>query len=148
MKSIGKLFRFVKYSKYKPLLIRAFFLSARYRRMILKYSDQTTELQKRFGVEGQESPDKEPLEVYRYAHRVAYAVNTICSRTAWESKCLVRALVAQRLLKRKKINSTLYLGCKMGENKMLAHAWIRCGEMYVSGGDGEGYGMVAKFTAF
>ncbi|MGN0473400.1 MAG: lasso peptide biosynthesis B2 protein [Lachnospiraceae bacterium] len=146
---MGKLFRFIKYSKYKPLMVRAFFLSAKYRRLILKYGDnRARELQKRFGIEGQESPEKEDIEVYRYAHRVSYAVDHICSRTTWESKCLVRALVAQNLLKRKNINSTLYLGCKMEEDKMVAHAWIRCGEMFVSGGHGEGYGMVAKFVAF
>jgi len=29
--------------------------------------------------------------------------------------------------------------------KMIAHSWLRCGKMYVMGGNGEGYGVVAKF---
>ena len=41
----------------------------------------------------------------------------------------------------------MYLGCKMNEGKMVAHAWLRCGAMYVTGGDGvaNGYAVVDKF---
>lgn len=39
----------------------------------------------------------------------------------------------------------MYLGCKLEEGKMVAHAWIRCGRMYVSGGSGEDYSVVDKF---
>ena len=31
---------------------------------------------------------------------------------------------------------------------MIAHAWLRCGQIYVTGGDGQGYAVVAKFKAF
>ena len=58
---------------------------------------------------------------------------------------LVRALAAQRLLCRRGLSSTLYLGCGMEEGKMVAHAWLRFGEMYVTGGDGGGYTTVARF---
>ena len=43
------------------------------------------------------------------------------------------------------LSSTLYLGCGMEEGKMVAHAWLRFGEMYVTGGDGGGYTTVARF---
>ncbi|MCA5963741.1 lasso peptide biosynthesis B2 protein [Blautia sp. RD014234] len=67
--------------------------------------------------------------------KVSYAVDQVCQKTKWESKCLVRALTAQKLLRRKKIATTLYLGCGLDENgKMIAHAWLRCGKMYVTGG--------------
>ena len=69
----------------------------------------------------------------------------VCDKTPWESKCLVRALAAQRLLCRRGLSSTLYLGCGMEEGKMVAHAWLRFGEMYVTGGDGGGYTTVARF---
>ena len=72
-------------------------------------------------------------------------MNRICNKTAWESKCLVRALTAQKLLKQKGIGSTLYLGCGYAEDKMVAHAWLRCGELYVTGGDGAGYAVGDKF---
>ena len=37
------------------------------------------------------------------------------------------------------------LGCKIEDGKMVAHAWLRCGEMYVTGGNGAEYAMVDKF---
>ena len=43
------------------------------------------------------------------------------------------------------IHSTLYLGVGKDEGKMIAHAWLRCGQMYVTGGNGSSYAMVAKF---
>ena len=75
----------------------------------------------------------------------AQIVGKVCDKTPWESKCLVRALAAQRLLCRRGLSSTLYLGCGMEEGKMVAHAWLRFGEMYVTGGDGGGYTTVARF---
>ena len=35
----------------------------------------------------------------------------------------------------------------MEAEKMVAHAWLRCGKMYVTGGDGTGYSIVDKFCA-
>lgn len=84
-------------------------------------------------------------EGYRQAARIAQIVGKVCDKTPWESKCLVRALAAQRLLCRRGLSSTLYLGCGMEEGKMVAHAWLRFGEMYVTGGDGGGYTTVARF---
>lgn len=107
----------------------------------------TKKMQVKWGTEGEESGMEESLEHYKYAKAVSICVNHVCNKTAWESKCLVRALTAQKLLKRKAIPSTMYLGCKMEEGKMVAHAWLRCGSMYVTGGSGEGYAIVDKFLA-
>ena len=50
-------------------------------------------------------------------------------------------------LQKRGIKTTLYLGVnKDTNNDMKAHAWIRAGEMYVTGGDGKGYATVAKFS--
>lgn len=141
----AKAYRFLKYCKYKPLCFLALLCSAYYRLCILLVKPKY--LHKHWGVRGEESPEKETEDTYRYAYRVAYAVDRICTRTTWESKCLVRALSAQTLLKRKGIQSTLYLGCREEEGKMVAHAWLRCGEMYVTGGNGAGYAMVDKYRA-
>lgn len=139
----AKGYRFLKYCKYKPLCFQALCCSAYYRLRI--WLVKPAKLQKHWGVRGEESPAEDTRENYRYAYRVAYAVDRICTRTTWESKCLVRALSAQRLLKKKGIHSTLYLGCKLEEGKMVAHAWLRVGTKYVTGGNGEGYAMVDKY---
>lgn len=143
---IAKAYRFIRYNRCKKLTIRAIILSAYYRLCILMVKPR--KLHKRWGTEGEETgfDDIEPWQ-YRYAQWVSYAVDRVCSKTAWESKCLVRALTAQHLLKKKKIPSTMYLGCKMEEGKMVAHAWLRVGGIYVSGGNGEGYSVVDRFKA-
>lgn len=93
-------------------------------------------LRKGWGRENEESAGTASREGYRQAARIARIVGKVCDKTPWESKCLVRALAAQRLLCRRGLSSTLYLGCGMEEGKMVAHAWLRFGEMYVTGGDG------------
>ena len=143
MEKIKKLFRFIKYNRHKRMSVKAFFLSAIYRFKIVTMEPKR--LRKNWGEEGKESPSEDTVENYRYAVKVAYAVDRICTRTKWESKCLVRALTAQHLLARKGIHTTMYLGCGTEDDKMVAHVWLRCGEMYVTGGNGEGYAVVSKF---
>jgi len=79
---------------------------------------------------------------------VSRRVARVAVRVPWQSKCLVQAMVAQRLLRDYLIESTLYLGVgrdKENNDKMIAHAWLRSGPFYVVGGRGEGYATVAKF---
>jgi hypothetical protein len=102
-------------------------------------------LRKHFGTEGEESSYEAPIEQLRYAKMISGYVNRSADKTIWESKCLVRALTAQRLLKKKKIDTTLYLGVGKDKDKMIAHAWLRCGRLYVTGGDGAGYAIVARY---
>lgn len=141
---LGRIVRFIKYNEHKSITIQAFFCSAFYRFQLL-YCEKS-KLRKKWGVEGEESPKSATLEEYRYAKKVSYAVNRVCNKTRWESKCLVRALTAQYLLWKKGIQTTMYLGCALNEkDKMIAHAWLRCGNMYVTGGNGSEYVIVDKF---
>lgn len=139
------LINFIKDNKFKTETLLSYIYSAVYRLQILLIKPK--HMKKHWGEEGKESVEKETREIYKYAASVSRIVNRICTKTSWESKCLVRALTAQKLLKRKRIHSTMYLGCKMDEGKMVAHAWLRCGEMYVTGGNGvsDGYAVVDKF---
>lgn len=97
------------------------------------------------GERGVESELTEDMDNMKIAKRVGIHVNRITQHTMWESKCLVRAMTARKLLKQKGIHSTLYLGVGKEDGKMVAHAWLRCGQLYVTGGNGDGYAMVAKF---
>ena len=147
MKFFGRIYRFIRYNPDKKLSLYCWFYAAKYRMQML-YSD-TRKLQKRWGEEGKESAEDALPEEYRYAKKISRCVNEVCEKTAWESKCLVRALSAQTLLKKKGIQTTLYLGCKEQDGKMVAHAWLRLGRYYVTGENGvaNGYGVVAKFLA-
>ena len=129
----------------KGITILAYIYSAWYRALI--FFVQPKYLYKYWGERGQESAEEDTMENYKYAAGVSISVNRVCNHTKWESKCLVRALTAQTLLKKKGIHSTLYLGCGLTDGKMVAHAWLRVGKMYVTGGDGKDYTMVDKFYA-
>ena len=98
-----------------------------------------------WGEEGRESPQEETNTHYHQAAHVSQVVNRYCDKTVWESKCLVRALTAQKMLSKRNIHTTLYLGCGRKNGEMVAHAWLRCGAMYVTGGNGEGYAVVDHF---
>lgn len=136
---------FVKLNHEKGMTIKAYFYSAYYR-IIIKFVPMN-KIEKIMGVRGEESSVEETDENIRYARLVSFHVNRVTEHTPWESKCFVRALTAQRLLKKKKIQSTLYMGVKIDDGKMVAHAWLRCGLTYVTGGNGVEYSMVAKFRA-
>lgn len=82
--------------------------------------------------EWQEPPRDMQIEL----DRVADAVR-IASRAAWwECKCLVQALAAMRMLKRRGIGSTLYLGTGRDKaGRLAAHAWLRSGSRIITGAE-------------
>jgi len=125
--------KFITENKFKKMTIMSYIYSAFFRFQI-KYI-KPAKLKKYWGIEGKESSQDESRENYLFAAHVSQNVQRICSKTSWESKCLVRALTAQRMLNKKGIPSTMYLGVREENGKMLAHAWIRVGKMIVTGGD-------------
>lgn len=141
-----KIGRFIKHNKNKKLTLAIYYLTAYYRFIILHVPSK--KLEPRWGERGVESPETDSDKNYSYAYRISREVQRVAPKTHWESKCLVQALTAQYLLHRKNIKSTLYLGVgkEEGSNKMVAHAWLRVGPYYVTGGDGsKTYATVAKF---
>ena len=138
------LINFIRNNNFKTETLLSYLYSAFFR-MQIKFIEPKR-LQKNWGERGGESAAEEEMSVYKYAASIARIVDKICTKTTWESKCLVRALTAQKLLKRKGIHSTMYLGCKLEDGKMVAHAWLRCGQIYVTGGNGEGYAVVDKYS--
>ncbi|NJP38026.1 lasso peptide biosynthesis B2 protein [Alkalicoccus luteus] len=68
--------------------------------------------------------------------RVSGAVQTVAKYTFWESMCLVQALAASNMLKRRGYPSTFYLATARNEDGNLeAHAWLRSGTIFVTGGE-------------
>ena len=57
------------------------------------------------------------------AQSIGWAVRAVARLTPWESACLVQAMAAKRMLRRRGIPSTLYLGLARDESRELeAHA--------------------------
>ena len=126
-------------------IIKAFIYMGYFRAFILFIP--FNKLRKRMGKIKVESPDEVEQTDYIKAKRMASIINIVAPKTPWESKCLVQALTAQRMLKSKGISTTIYLGVRKEGNEMKAHAWLRCGEYYVTGGAiRDQYTVVAKFA--
>ncbi|MGE7860157.1 lasso peptide biosynthesis B2 protein [Bacillus mobilis] len=79
---------------------------------------------------------------------ISEAIHIMSQHTFWESKCLVNAIAGMEMLKRRQIESTLYLGtAKDKDGKMLAHAWLRSGPFYITGAEEmERFTVVSKFA--
>ena len=130
--------------KDKLLFLEAFLLTGIMRFKILK--KPFNKLKEEMGTYNKESKEDAELSEYKVCKKIRWIVTTISNHTPWESLCLVQALTVQNMLKRRNIATTIYLGVNKSNNEMKAHAWIRCGKMYITGGNGSGYATVAKFS--
>lgn len=85
------------------------------------------------------------------ARRIGWAMGAVASRTPWRSLCLEQAIAAKAMLRRRGMSNTLHLGVARGaespERSVVAHAWLRCGSINVTGGgDVSRYTVVATFA--
>jgi hypothetical protein len=131
---------------YWTILLEAFFWLGIARLVILTMPFRWVEptLGKRMAESPTDVLPHEPQQL----KQVAWAVNTMSRYTPWQSKCLVQAMAAKRMLQSRKIVSTLYLGVTRSNPKPLeAHAWLRSGSVYVTGGEGhKHFTVVAMFA--
>jgi Transglutaminase-like superfamily len=86
---------------------------------------------RRLGDPARESPRDEPPAI---ARRIRWAIAAISRRAPWRCQCLEQAIAAKMMLRARRVPNTLYLGVAQGEAK--AHAWLRSGSFFVTGGDG------------
>lgn len=142
---MNKIKKFIRVpTKDKVIYIKVLLLSALYRLIILIVPFK--KLSKRMGEYNKESIYNPNNEEIHYIYKISKIIRKVCFNTPWESKCLVQALIGQRFLYKKKIESTLFLGVsKDSRNEMIAHAWLKCGEYYVTGYNGVAFGVVAKY---
>lgn len=143
---LNKLVMFIKLDlKTKQMLVEAYFYLAWAR--ILKWRPFAN-VAPSLGEQMAETPlslinaQKETLR------SVSNAIHLMSKYTFWESQCLVKAIAAMKMLEKRGIESTLYLGTAKDEKGILiAHAWLRSGPFYVSGSEGmEKFTVVSKFA--
>lgn len=80
------------------------------------------------------------------AKRVSKVIKKVSRNLYWKPKCLVQALTAKLILNSKGIESTLYIGVKRDdEKKLLAHAWTRCGNIFLTGGENKNQFVTLNF---
>ena len=80
--------------------------------------------------------------------QISVAINIMSRHTFWESQCLVKAIAGMKMLEKRKIESTLYLGTAKEKNgQLIAHAWLRSGPYYLTGFEGMNkFTVVGKFA--
>ena len=142
---IKKLYRFLRYNRHKFLIFKCLLYNAYYKAKIQFVP--MNKLEHKLGRKGKESQQDMPVEKIRVVYMLAYYVNRTTDKMPWHKKCFARALTLQRLLKEQGISSTLYMGVGKEDGKMVAHAWLRCGTYYLTGGDGTGFAKVASYSA-
>jgi hypothetical protein len=85
-----------------------------------------------------------------HARMVGRAVRSAARYTPWESLCLPQAIAAQWMLKRRHVAGTVYLGVakdKTKPEKLSAHAWVRTGDLILTGDKGHRqFTVVATFS--
>lgn len=86
----------------------------------------------------------------KFARMIGWAVRSSANYTPWTSVCLPQAVAAKWMLKRHRIPGTLYLGVMKDEakpEKLAAHAWVRCGQIILTGAKGHRqYTVVSTFS--
>jgi hypothetical protein len=68
------------------------------------------------------------------ARRVRRIIARVQPRLPWHSTCLVQALAARSMLRRRHVATVLHLGVARGEGLLQAHAWLEADGGYVCGG--------------
>jgi len=95
-----------------------------------------------------ESPVDEINCISTKAYSIAHAVRRSSRFALWPTKCLVEAMTTKKMLDKRNIPSTIYLGVgKDAKKQLIAHAWIRCGNTIIVGRKGMGrFKPVAWFS--
>ena len=132
--------------EFKVFLLKYFFYAmlVRFLMLFVKYKRYERYLGKRGAVDHYTLSDKE----YQLIEKMKTAVNGLSTHTPWESKCMVQALSVKWMLHKYKIPSTIYFGVKKDPkeaNRMKAHAWLKVGDIVVSGGPGHQTFKVVNF---
>lgn len=88
------------------------------------------------GEHSKEVPEHElSIEEKRYFRKFSRAIERAAKVSFWRTVCYEKALTAKMMFKRRGIDSTIYIGMmrKEEDNKLEGHAWIRTGNIIVTG---------------
>lgn len=76
---------------------------------------------------------------------VSWALAVGSRHVPWRSDCLIQAMAAHRWLRRHGLVSEFYLGvAKRNEVTLIAHAWLKVGDLTVTGGSVSRYNIIAR----
>ena len=81
----------------------------------------------------------------QYAQKVKSALWLCNKYTPWKTECYVQALTARILLRQRNVPSTIYIGFLRTAEQMKGHAWLRSGNLIVTGNKGHTTFQVHSF---
>ena len=95
-----------------------------------------------------ESPEEIDEAKRAKAERICWAVQGLGQNLPTLKQCLVQAVAATWMLRRRRISSTLYFGvARPRAGELKAHAWVRSGARILTGARGrEDFQVVATFA--
>ena len=86
------------------------------------------------GEKGKELDEEIELDKKDIVKKVIKANRRAIRHLPGKTKCLAQAITIKRILSKKGIKSTLYLGVgKESKNNLIAHAWLKCGKTIITG---------------
>lgn len=89
------------------------------------------------GTAGRETDSVLPSGSRELGGEIGWAVRAAAVRFPGDATCLVQGLTAAAMTRRRQVPSTLYLGVARGQGEAVdAHAWVRCGDLIVTGREG------------
>lgn len=99
------------------------------------------------GMHMHDSPTSDAGEHAWAIAEVCRSVDVAATWVPWAATCLTRAVAIKLMLGRRRCPSTLYLGVRVRDNTLFAHAWLRAGNRIVSGAqEAMNFTPVAWFT--
>lgn len=127
--------KFVSLGIKRQALLSITFMSTGFFRMLILFIP-FKHIARIMGVESQETPYILDDTKSKGIESIRWSVITASRYTPWQSLCMVQALTAQLLLRLIRVQSTIYLGLAKDEaNQLIAHAWLRCGDQIITGGN-------------
>ena len=132
---IGPVAKFIKYSAKEKGLIVEVLLNIWFSKVLLIFLPFKW-IAPQLGTQDRESPKQLSVKDENCAKQISSIFKKIDPHLHLKNKCLVQAIAAKWMFKRRRIPSTLYLGARPGqegEAHYRFHAWLRCGNLIVTG---------------
>lgn len=82
------------------------------------------------------------------ARTIGWAIRVASAYSPGDNNCLVQVMAAQRMMQSKEIGGAIYLGApRVKEQDFVAHAWLKHGEIFITGEAGhERFKTLTTFT--
>jgi predicted GIY-YIG superfamily endonuclease len=131
---MSNIYRFFRLSRNEKWL----FLEAAYETLQARIVTSVCSIRQYVSWLGQENVETAPAKVHEDRKGQIMRIKTAmirCRHLVWARKCLVESIAVKRMLRRRHIPATLYLGvAKDNQDRMTAHAWVRSGNIWLTGG--------------